>query len=158
MNFRIEKAAEENITQIIALIREFAEYEKLSDYCEVTDNKLRSALFGTGAVAEALVAFKGVTAVAYAIFYPNFASFRGQCGFYLEDVFIKPEHRGAGLGESILKHIARIGKDRGFERIDFQVLEWNAPAIRFYERLGAERDDSERHYKFTDDAFKKLAS
>jgi ribosomal protein S18 acetylase RimI-like enzyme len=156
--FRIEKAAEENIPQIIALMREFADYENLLDYVEVTEERLRVALFGETKVAEAVIVFDGETPIGYAVFYPNFATFRGQRGLYLEDIFITKELRGKGVGEMILKYLAKEAKARGFERIDFQVLEWNTPAINFYEKLGAQRDNEERHFKFTDDAFQNLAA
>jgi len=158
MTFQIKKAREENIPQILALLREFAEYENLLDYCEVTEERLKLALFGETKVAEAVVAFKDETPVGYAIFYPNFATFRGQRGFYLEDKYIMKDVRGRGVGEAILRHLAQEAKKRGFERIDFQVLEWNTPAINFYKKLGALRDDEERHFKFTDAAFQKLAN
>lgn len=124
MTFQIKKAEPEDVPPIIALIREFAEYEKLSDFCEVTEERLSAALFGETKIAEAIVALAGETTIAYAIFYPNFASFRGQRGMYLEDIYIRQEFRGSGLGETMLKHIAKIAGERGFERIDFQVLEW----------------------------------
>lgn len=138
-------------------MREFAEFENLLDYVEVTEERLNVALFGAGKVADAIVAFDGETPVGYAVFYPNFATFRGQRGLYLEDIFIKKEYRGKGVGETIIKYLAKLGKERGFERIDFQVLEWNTPAIKFYEKLGANRDNEERHFKFTDEAFRNLA-
>ena len=102
--------------------------------------------------------FDGETPIGYALFYPSFASFRGQRGLYLEDIYIKQEYRGKGVGETVLKHLAKMAKGRGFERIDFQVLDWNTPAIKFYEKLGAEMDTSERHFKYTDEAFENLAS
>jgi ribosomal protein S18 acetylase RimI-like enzyme len=158
MTFQIKKAAEENIPQIIALMREFAEYENLLDYCEVTEERLRVALFGETKVADAVVAFEDEKPIGYAVFYPNFATFRGQRGLYLEDIYITKEFRGRGVGEAIIKYLAKAAKERGFERIDFQVLEWNTPAIKFYEKLGANRDDEERHFKFTDEAFQNLAA
>jgi ribosomal protein S18 acetylase RimI-like enzyme len=157
MTFQIKKAESEDVSAIIALIREFAEYEKLSEFCEVTEERLNTALFGETKVAEAIVALEGETMIAYAIFYPNFASFRGQRGMYLEDIYIKREFRGAGLGEAMLKRIAGIASAHGFERIDFQVLEWNAPAIKFYEKLGATRDEEERHFRFVGESFARLA-
>lgn len=157
MTFQIKKAELEDVSQIIALIREFAEYEKLSDFCEVTEERLSAALFGETKVAEAIIVFQEETPVGYAIFYPNFASFRGQRGMYLEDIYIRQEFRGAGLGEAMLKRIAKIADERGFERIDFQVLEWNAPAIKFYEKLGAARDEEERHFRFVGESFARLA-
>ena len=158
MSIHIETAAEKNIPQIIAFLREFAEYEKLLDHLEVTEERLKIALFGENKIAEAIVAFDDETAIGYAIFYPYFATFRGQRGFFLEDIFISKDFRGRGVGELMLKYIATLAKSRGFERIDFQVLEWNAPAIRFYENLGAERNDEDRHFKFSGEAFENLAS
>lgn len=157
MTLTIKNAELENIPPIIALLREFAEYENLLDFCEVTEERLKIALFGETKVAEAIVAFDGETAIGYAVFYPNFATFRGQRGFYLEDIYITKMARGRGVGEMMLKYIAKLGKECGFERIDFQVLEWNTPAVEFYKKLGAVRDDEERHFKFTDAAFEKLA-
>jgi ribosomal protein S18 acetylase RimI-like enzyme len=92
------------------------------------------------------------------MFYPYFASFRGQSGYYLEDIFIAEDFRRNGLGEAMVKIIAKLARQRGFERIDFQVLEWNTPAVKFYEKLGAIRDDSERHFKFIDSSFSSLIS
>ena len=157
MNLEIKAATQENIPQIYALMREFAEYEKLLDYFETTEERLQTALFGDGKVADAILAFENEKPIAYAVFFPYFATFRGQRGIYLEDIFITKDARGKGVGEMMLRFIARLAKARGFERIDFQVLEWNAPAIGFYEKLGAVRDDEERHFKFTDEAFQKLA-
>ena len=157
MTLKIKAAAPENVPQIIALMREFAEYENLLEFFEATEERLQLALFGDGKVAEAILAFDDETPVAYAVFFPNFATFRGQRGIYLEDIFITKSARGRGIGEMMLKYIARLARTRGFERIDFQVLEWNTPAIGFYEKLGAIRDDEERHFKFTDAAFQNLA-
>jgi len=154
---KIKNATPENVRQILELMREFAEYEKLLEYFEATEERLQTAFFGDGKVAEAILAFDDERAVAYAVFFPCFATFRGQRGFFLEDLFITEKYRGRGLGELILKHLAKLAKERGFERIDFQVLEWNAPAVGFYEKLGARRDDEERHFKFTDEAFQNLA-
>ena len=158
MGLHIKKARLENIPQIIALLHEFAEYENLLDACEITEERLRIALFGEGKVAEALVAFDDDVPIGYAIFYPNFSTFRGQRGFYLEDIFITKEFRAKGVGEAMIKYLAKDAKERGFERIDFLVLDWNTPAVNFYKKLGAVRDDEERHFKFTDEAFQKLAS
>ena len=157
MSISIEKAAPENIPQIFALMREFAEYEKLLEFFEATEERLETALFGDGKVADAILAFDGERVVAYAVFFPYFSTFRGQRGIYLEDIFITENARGKGVGEIMLKFIARLARTRGFERIDFQVLQWNTPAIAFYEKLGAVRDEEERHFKFTGEAFQKLA-
>lgn len=158
MEIRISKACEEDIPAIVAMLREFAEYEDLGHLCEVTEGRLSAAMFGEGAFVEGLIAFDGDNPAGYAIFYPYFASFRGQRGFYLEDIFIRAEYRRHNLGEKMLREIARIAKQRGYVRIDFQVLENNTPAIAFYEKHGAVRDDEERHFKFLHEAFDKLAT
>jgi GNAT superfamily N-acetyltransferase len=154
----ITKAEENDVPAVIGLIQDFAEFEKLSQYCRITEDDLRQALFGPGAFVEGLIVRRNGEPIAYALFYPNFASFRGQRGFYLEDIYIAADHRGHGVGDAMLKEIARLARSRGFERIDFQVLEWNTPAVKFYEELGAVRDGDERHFKFTDEAFDRLAS
>jgi GNAT superfamily N-acetyltransferase len=149
----------DDVAGVVRLMRAFAEFEKLLEYCEVTVEKLEKVLFGPGSFVESLVALDdGGELIAYSIFYPHFASFRGQTGYYLEDIFIDDRFRGKGLGETMLRTIAGIAATRGFDRIDFQVLDWNTSAVNFYLKLGAVRDDSERHFKFTDAAFRALAA
>ena len=158
MNFQIETAREEHIPAIVELMREFAAYENLLEYLEVTEEKLFEALFGENGFVECLIATSEEKIIAYALYFLNFSSFRGQTGVYLEDIYITKDFRKHGVGELMLRQIARAGKDLGAERMDFQVLEWNAPAINFYKKHGAVMDETERHFKFTDEAFKNLAS
>ena len=158
MELTISNITPADVSDVITLIREFAAFENLSDFCEITEDTLSEAMFGEQTVVDGLIARDGDRPIGYAIFYPNFASFRGQRGLYLEDIYINDEYRGKGVGEAMLREIARIGAARGFERMDFLVLDWNTPALKFYEKLGAVRDDDERHYKFTDDAFRRLAT
>ncbi|HNU07934.1 MAG TPA: GNAT family N-acetyltransferase [Pyrinomonadaceae bacterium] len=152
----ILEAKKEHVSAIVEMLREFAEFEKLDKFFEVTEQRLSTALFGETKVAEALVAMDGDKFAGYAIFYPSFASFRGQRGFYLEDIYVRKEFRGHGLGEKMLSEIARIARERGFERIDFAVLDWNEGAMRFYRKRGAVCDADDLHFKFTDDAFNRL--
>ena len=158
MDIQIRKSTPDEVPAIVRLMREFAEYENLGDYCEITEARLFDVMFGENAFVEGLVAFHADEPVAYAMFYPYFASFRGQCGYYLEDIFVAEEFRRNGLGEAMVRIVAKLAQQRGFERIDFQVLEWNAPAVKFYEKLGAIRDDSERHFKFIDNSFNSLVA
>lgn len=158
MNFQIETAKEEHIPAIIELMREFAEYENLLEYLEITEEKLYGALFGENGFVECLVATSENQLISYALYFLNFSSFRGQTGVYLEDIFIKKEFRKYGIGELMLKQIARAGKENGAVRMDFLVLDWNEPAINFYKKHGAVMDESERHFKFTDEAFESLSS
>lgn len=157
MTYQIRKAENIDIPALLELMREFAEFEKLSQFLEITEEKLREALFGEGAFAKCLVAADGEKIFAYAIYFPHYSSFRGQTSVYLEDIFISENYRGAGAGEKLIREVAKSGKLFGAERMDFQVLEWNAPAVGFYKKLGAAIDTQERHFKITDEAFIKLA-
>ncbi len=157
MNFHIENAQEKDAAQIVEMIREFAAFENLSDYCEVTEKHLFEAMFGANLCVEGLMAFETDEPVGYALFYETFSSFRGQRGLYLEDLYIKPEYRGQKIGEAFLAKLAQIAKSRNFVRIDFLVLDWNETAIKFYKKLGAEMNADERHFRFVGEAFEKLS-
>jgi len=157
MRFQIRVIEPDDISTVVEMIREFAAFESLSEYCEITTERLALAMFGPRGVVEGLIAFEGEVAAGYALFFPNFSSFRGQRGFYLDDIYIRAPYRGHGLGEAILSEIARIATANGYERIDFLVLQDNAPAIGFYEKLGAEAGPGEYHYKFSGEALKTLS-
>ena len=158
MDFLIRKIERSNIGAIILMLREFAEYENLSEYCTATEERFQTAMFGAEAVVEGLIAFAGDEPAGYALFYPNFSSFRGQRGLFLDDLFVRSSHRGSGLGLKLLKTIAGIAKARNLERIDFLVLDGNEPAIKFYRKLGAENNCDEMHFKFSDTALEGLAA
>lgn len=158
MSIRLYKITENHVAKVVSLMREFAEYENLSEYCTVTEDRLYAAMFGAGAFVEGLIVLDGEVAIAYALFYPNFSTFRGERGLFLEDIYITEEYRRHNLGEKMLREIARIAKGRGCERLDFLVLDWNAPAVKFYLKHGAEKNDDERHFKFAGGAFERLAS
>ena len=153
----IREAIPTDVEAITNLMRDFAGFEKLAEYFEAKPENLAAVMFGQNAFASGLVAEDNGEMIAYALFYPNYATFRGQRGMYLEDLYISQAHRGRGIGEAMIRKVAQIAKEEGCRRIDFQVLEWNQPAIGFYERLGADRDEGERHFKFTDAAFEALA-
>ena len=154
----IRKIRPEDLSSVLELLRELAEYENLTEYCTVTEERLDIAMFGRDAVLEGLIAFDGDTAVGYALYYPNFSSFRGERGFHLDDIYLTSACRGQGVGEAMLREIAREASSRGYERIDFHVLDWNTPAIEFYKKLGAASNDEETHFKFAGDAFAQMAS
>ena len=158
MNVCIRDITPNDLPAVIELLREFADYEDLSDYCTVTEPRLLSAMFGDNAVVEGLIAIDVETPIGYALFYPNFSSFRGERGIHLDDIYITREYRGKGIGEAMLREIARTAASRGYERIDFQVLDWNTSARDFYKRLGAVCNDEETHFKFAGRAFERLAS
>ena len=158
MNITIERFQPRDTAAVLALLGEFAEYENLTKHLEVTEKRIEAAFFDEGSTVEGLVARSGSDLIGYAFFFPNFASFRGQRGFYLEDIYVTEHARGKGVGEALLRELARLAESRGYERVDFLVLDWNESAIRFYKKLGAEMDHSERHFKFTDRAFRDLAT
>ncbi|MGE3465777.1 MAG: N-acetyltransferase family protein [Pyrinomonadaceae bacterium] len=157
MDYQIRQIGPDDLEVVVALIREFAEHEDLSDYCEVTVGRLDAAMFGENAMVEGLIVFAGGTPVGYALFVPTFSSFRGQRALYLDDLYVNEGHRGKGIGRTLLKKIASIAADRGFERIDFLVLDDNERAKAFYRSLGAVCNPRDRHFKFTDEAFRRLS-
>ena len=158
MNFKIEPAAPANLPQIVGLIKEFAEFENLSHACEVDENDLRAAIFGDESFVDCLVAFADDVCVGYAIFYPVFKSFRGTPSIYLEDLYVTPNARGRGFGLALLSEVAKHADARGFTRMDWQALKWNAPAIKFYENIGAESDDENLDFRLRGAAFERLAA
>ena len=122
---------------ILRLIHALAVYEKLEHMAAGTEPALREALFGARPCAEALVAEHHGRAVGFAIYFTTFSTFLCKPGLYLEDLFVEPEHRGAGLGKALLRRLAAIAVERGCGRFEWRVLDWNEPSIRFYESLGA---------------------
>ncbi len=126
-----------DVSAIVGLIRELAEFEKLTHLLQVTPEKLRPHLFGEKPVAEALVAESGGEVVAFALYFTNFSTFLAQPGLYLEDLYVKPSQRGRGIGEALLTRLARTAAERGYGRFEWSVLDWNENAIRFYQRMGA---------------------
>ncbi|HRI02361.1 MAG TPA: GNAT family N-acetyltransferase [Pyrinomonadaceae bacterium] len=158
MSIAIRNINENDLSAVADLMRSFAEYENLSEYCTVTMERLYRAMFSDEGFVEGLIAFDDETPIAYALFYPNFSSFRGEMGLYLEDIYVLADYRRHQLGLQLLRKIASIAKERGLERIDFQVLDWNTPAVNFYLKHGAEQNDGESHFKFAGDAFARLAS
>ena len=140
--FTLRAAELRDVSTIVQMIRALAEFEKLSHLVQVTPEKLRPQLFGEKPAAEAMVAElgdgkSGGEVVAFALFYTNFSTFLAQPGLYLEDLYVKPEHRGASIGKALLTRLAALAVERGCGRFEWSVLDWNANAIRFYEGMGA---------------------
>lgn len=134
----IRAATAGDVPLLLTLIRALADYEKLGDEVVASEASLHEHLFGARPYAEALIAEIDGSGVGFALFFHNFSTFLGQPGIYLEDLFVQPEHRGMGIGKRLLKAVARVGVERGCGRFEWTVLDWNEPAIRFYESLGAE--------------------
>lgn len=154
----IRAAEARDVPGILALIKEFAGFENLAHACEVSEKDLRAAVFGEKSFVCCLVAFENEICLAYAIFYPVFKSFRGERSMFLEDLYVSPKMRGRGLGLQMLGRVAQITKEKGFARMDWQALKWNAAAIAFYERIGAGREDENFDFRLRGTAFEDLAA
>ena len=135
--FTLRPAAPADLTAIVGLIRELADFEHLSHLVVVTPESLQPHLFGDKPAAEAVVAEVQGRVVAFALFFTNFSTFLGRPGLYLEDLYVQPAHRGAGLGKALLQHLGALAVERGCGRFEWSVLDWNENAIRFYEKMGA---------------------
>lgn len=134
---RIRAARADDVPLILELIRELAEYEKLGHEVRATVPALEASLFGPAPRAEALIAESGGVPVGFALFFHNYSTFLAQPGIYLEDLYVRPAARGAGVGKALLARLAQLAVERGCGRLEWAVLDWNTPAIRFYESLGA---------------------
>ena len=133
----IRPARRDDVPVILALIRALAEYERLADQCRADAPSLEATLFGDRPAAEVLIAEVDGAAAGFALFFHNYSTFLARPGLYLEDLFVQPEHRGLGVGRRLMAALARIAVARGCGRFEWSVLDWNAPAIGFYRRLGA---------------------
>ena len=156
-DLRIVRVTERDVPLLLRLIKALADYEKLSGEVIASDALLRDALFGARPSAEAALAYVGDDAVGFAVWFYNFSTFVGRPGLYLEDIFVLPEWRGRGIGRALMAHLARIAVERGCGRMEWAVLDWNEPAIRFYRNIGAQAMDGWTVYRLTGDPLKKLA-
>ncbi len=153
----IHFAIEKEVPLILSLIRGIADYEKLSHEVVATEEVLRNSLFGKNKFAEVLIAeYKNETA-GFALFFHNFSTFLGKPGIYLEDLFVKPELRGKGIGKILLTYLGKIAIERDCGRVEWSVLDWNEPAIKFYKNLGAQPMDEWTVFRVSGEAIEKLA-
>jgi GNAT superfamily N-acetyltransferase len=157
VTLRIRAGELADVPLIAELIRGLSVYEKLEGQVTMTEEKLTNALFGERRYAETLIAEDGGAPVGFALFFHNFSTFLAQPGIYLEDLFVLPEHRGRGIGKSLLVELARVAVDRGCGRLEWAVLDWNRDAIGFYERLGAKPNTEWTTYRVSAEALHALA-
>jgi GNAT superfamily N-acetyltransferase len=154
----VREATEDDVPLILFLIRELAEYERLSHEVVATEEGLRETLFGERRYAEVLIAEHDGAPAGFALFFHNFSTFLGKPGIYLEDLYVKPEFRGTGIGKKLLIHLAGLAKERGCGRLEWWVLDWNEPSIGFYKKLGAVPMDDWTVYRVSGTALEHLAS
>lgn len=153
----IHPATLADVPVILELIRELAVYEKLESDAVAKPEDLATHLFGPRPYAECLLADEAGMVVGFALFFHNYSTFRGKPGIYLEDLFVKPEYRGHGHGKALFAELARLAVERDCARLEWAVLDWNAPSIAFYERLGAHPLNEWTTYRLTGDAMRTLA-
>jgi GNAT superfamily N-acetyltransferase len=156
--FEIRPAHVEDVPVILELIRDLATYERAPDEVTATEEQLVDVLFGERPTAEVLLAFEGQSPVGFAVYFYNFSTWLGRPGLYLEDLFINPEKRGKGYGRALLVELAKIARDRECGRMEWAVLDWNEPAIKFYRSLGAKPMDEWTVFRLTRDEIAKLAN
>lgn len=153
----IREAVESDVPVLLGFIRELAEYEKLSDDVVADGRTVRETLFGPRLVAEAIVAEVDGRDVGFALFFHNYSTFLGRAGLYLEDIYVQPVARGAGVGKALFGRLVELALERECHRMEWSVLNWNAPAIRFYESLGAEPLEQWTVYRLTRPVLEKLS-
>ena len=148
-------AVPEDCPLILSFIKALAKYEKMSDQVVATEELLKEWIFEKGK-AEVIFPVVGGEEVGFALFFHNFSTFLGRAGIYLEDLFIKPEHRGKGYGKATLQQLGRIALERGCGRLEWACLDWNRPSIDFYLSLDAKPMDEWTVYRLTGDSLKGL--
>jgi len=156
-DFNIRPARLEDVPVILQLIRDLATYERAPDEVTATKEQLVNILFGKKPAAEVLLAFEAESPIGFAVYFYNFSTWLGRAGLYLEDLFVKPEKRGKGYGRALLVELAKFARDRGCGRMEWAVLNWNEPAIKFYRALGAQPMHEWTVFRLTSEEIAKLA-
>lgn len=156
--FEIKPAKIEDIPLILSFIKDLAEFEHLSHEVVATEAMLAETLFGENARAEVVIGYLNHQPVSFALFFHNFSTFLGRPGIYLEDLFVKSEARGKGIGQKMLAYLAHLAKSRKCGRFEWWVLDWNETAIGFYKSIGAKAMDEWTVYRVTDKALDDLAA
>jgi GNAT superfamily N-acetyltransferase len=158
MTCHIREATPEDSALLLHFIRELAEYEKLLHEVVTDEETLAKSLFGPAARTHAIIAEIDGTSVGFSIFFYNFSTFLGRRGIYIEDLFVKPEYRGKGIGKALLKYLAAKALKEECGRLEWAVLDWNEPSINFYKSLGARPMEEWIVYRLTGDSMKKLSA
>ena len=149
----IRATDKDDIPLILAFIKELAEYEKMSDEVSASEEILRNSLFGQNKYAEVFIAEYDDKPAGQVLFFHNFSTFKGKPGIYVEDLYVKPQYRGKGIGKALLNFINELAKERNCGRVEWVVLNWNKSAINFYEKMGAKPMNDWTTYRISEDQF-----
>ena len=158
MTFEIRDATPDDAATILGFITDLAIFEKAEDQVEATVESLTTSLFGADAVTGAVILEADGVAAGFAIWFQNYSTWQARNGLYLEDLYIGPDHRGSGAGRLLLRHLARIAVSKGCGRFEWSVLDWNAPAIRLYDAIGAEPQIEWIRYRMSGDKLREFAA
>jgi GNAT superfamily N-acetyltransferase len=154
----LKPAAVTDVPQILAFIKELAEFEKLLHDVVATEEGLKEVLFGARPRAEVVMAFLNNAAVGFALYFHNYSTFAGRSGLYLEDLYVQPAARGKRIGQKLFAHLAQIANERNCARMEWSVLDWNTTAIEFYQNFGAKPLDEWTTFRLSGDALQKLGA
>ena len=156
-DFEIRQAEEEDVPEILELIKALAEFENLSDEVVATEELLKIKLFGKNSPAEVQIAYDKNKTLGFALYFRTFSTFLGRPGIYLEDLYVRESSRGKGVGEALLRRLAQRTREIGGGRLEWSVLNWNEAAIKFYQKMGASPLDEWTMFRVTGNKLKKLA-
>ncbi|HHZ78345.1 MAG TPA: GNAT family N-acetyltransferase [Candidatus Lambdaproteobacteria bacterium] len=156
-DFEIRQAEEDDVPEILVLIKALAEYEHLADEVVATEELLKITLFGINSPAEVQIAYNKNQTLGFALYFRTFSTFLGRPGIYLEDLYVRESVRGKGVGEALLRRTAQRAREIGGGRLEWSVLNWNEPAIKFYKRMGASPLDEWTMFRVTGNKLKELA-
>lgn len=156
-NIAIRKATADDAGLILGFITDLAIYEKAEEEVVATESDIRNSLFGSDSVASAIICSIDNDPVGFAVYFLNYSTWLGKYGLFLEDLYVSPRYRGSGAGKALLKHLAKIALSKDCGRFEWNVLDWNKPAIKFYQSLGAKPQDEWVGYRLTGHALEELA-
>ena len=156
-DFEIRQAEEDDVPEILVLIKALAEYEHLADEVVATEELLKITLFGINSPVEVQIAYNKNQTLGFALYFRTFSTFLGRPGIYLEDLYVRESVRGKGVGEALLRRTAQRAREIGGGRLEWSVLNWNEPAINFYQKMGASSLDEWTMFRVTGNKLKELA-
>lgn len=158
MSFTIRPATPDDAATILGFITELAVYEKAGHEVEATEETIRESIFGQGSVTEAVILEANGKPAGFAVWFYSYSTWQAKNGLYLEDLYVSPAYRGSGAGKLLLKHLAKVAVDKGCGRFEWSVLDWNEPAIRVYDAIGAEPQNEWIRYRLSGETLKAFAA